>query len=70
MIRSPFPDVEIPAKPLTEFVLARAAEFGDVPASIAQRTWYMGSNSAWTEMCRAGSNLANQTPSVVSRNSA
>ncbi|MGZ4287362.1 MAG: AMP-binding protein [Solirubrobacteraceae bacterium] len=34
MIRSPFPDVEIPDKPLTEFVLARAAEFGDAPALI------------------------------------
>ena len=33
-IRSPFPDVEIPEVPLTEFVLSRADEFGDKPAFI------------------------------------
>jgi acyl-CoA synthetase (AMP-forming)/AMP-acid ligase II len=34
MIRSPFPDVEIPDVPLTPFVLARAGELGDKPALI------------------------------------
>src|SRR5919202_6767774 len=34
MIRSPFPGVEIPDTPLTEFVLARAGELGDKPALI------------------------------------
>src|SRR5919201_4864573 len=34
MIRSPFPDVEIPDTPLTEFVLARASELSDKPALI------------------------------------
>ena len=34
MIRSPFPDIEIPDIPLTEFVLARADERGDKPALI------------------------------------
>jgi acyl-CoA synthetase (AMP-forming)/AMP-acid ligase II len=34
MIRSPFPDVEIPDAPLTPFVLARAGELGDKPALI------------------------------------
>jgi acyl-CoA synthetase (AMP-forming)/AMP-acid ligase II len=34
VIRSPYPDVEIPNQPLTEFVLARAGEFGDAPALI------------------------------------
>jgi acyl-CoA synthetase (AMP-forming)/AMP-acid ligase II len=34
MIRSPFPDVEIPDTPLTEFVLAGAGELGDKPALI------------------------------------
>jgi acyl-CoA synthetase (AMP-forming)/AMP-acid ligase II len=34
VIRSPFSDVEIPNKPLTEFVLARAGEFNDAPALI------------------------------------
>jgi acyl-CoA synthetase (AMP-forming)/AMP-acid ligase II len=34
MIRSPFPDVEIPDTPLTDFVLARAVELGDKPALI------------------------------------
>jgi acyl-CoA synthetase (AMP-forming)/AMP-acid ligase II len=34
MIRSPFPDVEIPDVPLTAFVLARAGELGDKPALI------------------------------------
>jgi acyl-CoA synthetase (AMP-forming)/AMP-acid ligase II len=34
MIRSPFPDVEIPDKPLSEFVLARADELVDKPALI------------------------------------
>ena len=32
--RSPFPDVTIPEVPLSEFVLQRAAEFGDKPAFI------------------------------------
>jgi hypothetical protein len=32
--KSPYPDVSIPEAPLTEFVLARAAEFGDKPALI------------------------------------
>ncbi len=32
--RSPFPDVTIPEVPLTEFVLQRAADFGDKPAFI------------------------------------
>jgi acyl-CoA synthetase (AMP-forming)/AMP-acid ligase II len=34
VIRSSFPDVEIPDVNLTEFVLARAGEFGDKPAMI------------------------------------
>ena len=34
VIRSPFPDVEIPDQPLTEFVLARAGEFGGRAALI------------------------------------
>ena len=34
VIRSPFPDVEIPNAALTEFVLARAGEFSDAPALI------------------------------------
>ena len=34
MIRSPFPDAEVPDTPLTEFVLARAVELGDKPALI------------------------------------
>jgi acyl-CoA synthetase (AMP-forming)/AMP-acid ligase II len=38
MIRSPFPDVEIPDLPLTDFVLARAGEFGDRPALIEAST--------------------------------
>jgi len=33
-LRSPFPDVEIPDVPLTEFVLARAGELGEQPALI------------------------------------
>jgi len=32
VIRGPFPDVEIPDQPLTEFVLARAGEFRDTAA--------------------------------------
>jgi acyl-CoA synthetase (AMP-forming)/AMP-acid ligase II len=34
MFRSPFPDVEIPDTPLTDFVLARAGELGAKPALI------------------------------------
>jgi acyl-CoA synthetase (AMP-forming)/AMP-acid ligase II len=34
MIRSPFPDVDIPDVSLPDFVLARAREFGDAPALI------------------------------------
>jgi len=34
VIKSPFPDVEIPEVPLTEFVLAHAGELGDKPALI------------------------------------
>ncbi len=34
VVRSPFPDIEIPNTPLTEFVLARAGEFRDEPALI------------------------------------
>jgi acyl-CoA synthetase (AMP-forming)/AMP-acid ligase II len=34
VIRSPFPDVEIPDVPFTHFVLARAGELGDKPAFI------------------------------------
>ncbi len=34
MIRSPFPDVEIPDASITEFVFARADERGDKPALI------------------------------------
>jgi acyl-CoA synthetase (AMP-forming)/AMP-acid ligase II len=34
VIRSPFPDVEIPNKPLTDVVLARAGEFSAAPALI------------------------------------
>jgi acyl-CoA synthetase (AMP-forming)/AMP-acid ligase II len=34
VIRSPFPDVQVPDTPLTEFVLARAGECGDQPALI------------------------------------
>ncbi|MBV9002987.1 MAG: 4-coumarate--CoA ligase family protein [Solirubrobacterales bacterium] len=38
VIRSPFSDVEIPNKPLTDFVLARAGELGDKPAFIDAAT--------------------------------
>ena len=34
MIRSPFPDIEIPDMPFTEFVLERAGERGDKAAII------------------------------------
>jgi hypothetical protein len=34
MFRSPFPDVDIPDVPLTDFVLARAGGLGDKPALI------------------------------------
>jgi acyl-CoA synthetase (AMP-forming)/AMP-acid ligase II len=34
VIRSPFPDIEIPEMSFTEFVLARAGELGDKPALI------------------------------------
>jgi hypothetical protein len=34
VIRSPFPDIEIPEVPLTDFVLAHASELGDKPAFI------------------------------------
>lgn len=34
VVRSPYPDVEVPDTPLTEFVLARADEFADKPALI------------------------------------
>lgn len=34
VIRSPFPDLEIPEVPITDFVLARAGELGDKPALI------------------------------------
>src|SRR3954452_4442186 len=34
MLRSPFPDVEIPEVPLSDFVLARAGELGDKPALV------------------------------------
>jgi acyl-CoA synthetase (AMP-forming)/AMP-acid ligase II len=34
VIRSPFPDVEIPDVSLTDFVLGRAAELGDKPAFV------------------------------------
>src|ERR671936_2458387 len=34
MIRSPFPDVEIPDVALTDFVLARTGELGERPALI------------------------------------
>src|SRR5712692_1717937 len=34
IIRCHYPDVEIPAMPITEFVFARAAERGDKPAII------------------------------------
>jgi len=34
IIKSPFPDVELPELPLTKFVLERAAEFGDKAALI------------------------------------
>ena len=34
MIRSPFPDVEVPDVPFTDFILARAGERGDKPALI------------------------------------
>ena len=38
MIRSPFPDVEIPDVPLTDFVLAHAERLGDRPALIDATT--------------------------------
>ena len=38
MIRSPFPDVEIPDVPFADFVLARAGELGDKPAFIDAAT--------------------------------
>jgi acyl-coenzyme A synthetase/AMP-(fatty) acid ligase len=34
MLRSPFPDVEIPDVPLTDFVLARRGDAGEKPALI------------------------------------
>jgi acyl-CoA synthetase (AMP-forming)/AMP-acid ligase II len=34
MLRSPFPDLEIPDVSFTDFVLARAHEFGDKPALV------------------------------------
>lgn len=34
IFRSPYPDVEIPDRPLTPFLLERVAEFGDKPALI------------------------------------
>src|SRR5215204_147573 len=34
VLRSPYPDVEIPAVSLSEYVLGRAAERGDKPALI------------------------------------
>jgi len=34
LIRSPFPDIEIPEMPLTDFVLAQAGELGDRPALV------------------------------------
>jgi non-ribosomal peptide synthetase component E (peptide arylation enzyme) len=38
MIRSPFPDVDIPDVPLTDFVLANAERLGDKPALIDATT--------------------------------
>lgn len=38
IFKSPFPQVSIPELPLTEFVLARAQEFGDKPALIEAPT--------------------------------
>ena len=38
MIRSPFPDVDIPDVPLTDFVLANAERLGDRPALIDATT--------------------------------
>jgi len=38
VIRSPFPDLEIPELPFTDFVLARAGKLGDKPALIDAAT--------------------------------
>src|ERR671930_2279980 len=51
MIRSPFPDVEIPDVPLTPFVLARAGELGDKPALIDAPT---GRTITYAELAESG----------------
>ena len=53
MIRSPFSDVEIPNRPLTEFVLARAGEFGHAPALIDAPTGHTIAYGELVESVRA-----------------
>jgi acyl-CoA synthetase (AMP-forming)/AMP-acid ligase II len=53
MIRSPFPDVEIPDTPLTDFVLARAGELADKPALIDAPTGRTISYGQLAESVRA-----------------
>ena len=53
VIRSPFPDIEIPDMPLTEFVLARAGELGDKPALIDAPTGRRISYAQLAESVRA-----------------
>jgi acyl-CoA synthetase (AMP-forming)/AMP-acid ligase II len=53
MIRSPFPDVEIPDTPLTDFVLARACELADEPALIDAPTGRTISYGQLAESVRA-----------------
>jgi len=53
VIPSPFPDLEIPEVPLTDFVLARAGEFGDKPALIDAATGRTISYAQLAESVRA-----------------
>jgi acyl-CoA synthetase (AMP-forming)/AMP-acid ligase II len=59
IIKSPYPDVEIPQIPLTNFVLQRADELGDKPALIEAPT---GRTITYTQLAdsirRAASNLS------------
>jgi acyl-CoA synthetase (AMP-forming)/AMP-acid ligase II len=53
VIRSPFPDVEVPDVSLTDFVLARAAELGDKPAFIDAPSGRMITYAQLVETVRA-----------------
>jgi len=54
MMRSPFPDVEIPDASFTEFVLARAGELGDKPALIDAPSGRTITYAQLAESVRAG----------------